>query len=199
MIEVEKKFILSDDDIKRLTEDAEFVSEKTFTDVYYDTADYALTTKDQWLRRRGERFELKRPILHNGQRAAHTYEELETENAIGAALNLVGGDSFAATLGTNGFHPFATIITTRRKYKAGDFTIDLDTADLGGYIHQIGEIELMVSDVSQAQDAADRIITFAKSKDLKIAYVRGKLAEYIKRYKPDQYRLLVAAGVLKDL
>ena len=50
MIEVERKFTVGGDDEKRLLEGADFLLEKTLMDVYYDTPDYALSTKDMWLR-----------------------------------------------------------------------------------------------------------------------------------------------------
>ena len=46
MIEVEKKFQLSGEEKQRLLTGAAFVSEKTFTDVYYDTKDYFTTKQD---------------------------------------------------------------------------------------------------------------------------------------------------------
>ena len=36
MIEVEKKFIINDQDKKRLTKDSEFLNERVFTDIYYN-------------------------------------------------------------------------------------------------------------------------------------------------------------------
>ena len=46
MIEIEKKFILTDGHKEKLLEKAEFLGEKTFTDVYYDTPEYALTKNE---------------------------------------------------------------------------------------------------------------------------------------------------------
>ena len=37
MIEVEKKFILNEQDKERLTKEAQFLNERVFTDTYYDT------------------------------------------------------------------------------------------------------------------------------------------------------------------
>jgi len=37
MIEVEKKFILNEQDKERLTKNADFLNERVFTDIYYDT------------------------------------------------------------------------------------------------------------------------------------------------------------------
>jgi len=48
MIEVEKKFILNKQNKKRLTKDAEFLSERVFTDIYYDTKNFPLTLPQFW-------------------------------------------------------------------------------------------------------------------------------------------------------
>ena len=50
MIEIEKKFALNNEDEERLTKDAQFLNEYIFTDIYYDTDDFSLTSKDKWFR-----------------------------------------------------------------------------------------------------------------------------------------------------
>ena len=81
MIEVERKFTVGGDDEKRLLEGADFLLEKTLMDVYYDTPDYALSTKDMWLRTRDGRWELKVPLMERTgvRRAMDQYDELEDE------------------------------------------------------------------------------------------------------------------------
>lgn len=196
MIEVEKKFTLSEDDKARVVQDAEFLGEKSFTDTYYDTSDFALTTSDKWLRLRGDRFELKLPMNEGkgaGDRRLDQYEELDTDEAILQALNLALDDSLKQTLEVNGYEPFSTFTTTRKKYKKGDFVIDLDEMDFG---YSIGEIELMVEDQSEMQKALERILAFAQEHGLSVAPVRGKVVEYIKRNNPAHYKALEEAGVL---
>ena len=61
MIEVEKNFAVTEKDKACLIEDAVLLYKKVFTDVYYDSSDYALTGKDFWLRTREGKFELKVP------------------------------------------------------------------------------------------------------------------------------------------
>ena len=84
MIEIERKFAVTEEWQRRLTEGAEFVSEKTMTDTYYDTVDFQLTTKDRWLRLRDGKWELKEPLhaLGFSKRAADQYRELITEGEI---------------------------------------------------------------------------------------------------------------------
>jgi len=198
MIEVEKKFLLNDEDRERLTKEAQFLSEKTFTDAYYDTADFTLTSQDKWLRSRDGRFELKLPLHHGTDRLADQYEELEDDSSIKEALGFVGEGSLADDLANKDYQPFGTLVTTRRKYQKGDFIIDLDIIDFGNSAYTIGEIELMVSDKSEIEGAVEQIIQFAQEQGLTIAPVRGKIIEYLKRINPDHYKALVEAGVVKD-
>ena len=98
MIEVEKKFILNKQDKERLTKRAEFLNERVFADIYYDTNNFSLTSKDKWLRSREARFELKLPLHKGAERSADQYDELEDEQKIREALNLPLNGSFADDL-----------------------------------------------------------------------------------------------------
>ena len=198
MIEVEKKFIISDQDKERLTRDARFLNERAFTDIYYDNETFSLTSNDKWLRRRDSRFELKLPLHEGAERLADQYDELEDEQKIKEALNLTLQESLADDLVKIGYTPFCTCKTTRRKYKKGSFTIDLDVVDFKDFTYYIGEVELMVKKKSEIEGAIGKIITFAKEQGLTIASVRGKIIEYLKRVKPNHYQALVRTGVVKD-
>ena len=192
MIEVEKKFILSDNDIERLTKEAEFLGERKMKDVYYDTKDFSLTRADTWLRLRGARLELKLPLRTDG--GWHDqYRELETEAEIANELRLNAQGQLEEELKEAGYEAFAEFITTRQKYKKGDFTIDLDEVDFG---YKIGEIELMVNDQSDMPKAIEKITNFAKEMGLTMAPVRGKLIEYLRRNSPQHYQALIDAGVI---
>lgn len=198
MIEVEKKFILSDEDINRLIKSAEFLEEKVFTDIYYDTDDFSLTINDQWLRSRDGKFELKIPLRQGANGLFDQYDEIENEQKIKKILNLTSVDELAVALGKNGYIQFCNCKTTRRKYKTGLFIIDLDVVDFQDFIYNIGEIELMVKEKSEIEDAVNRITVFAKEQQLTIAPVRGKVIEYLKRARPDHYQSLIKSGVVKD-
>ena len=198
MIEVEKKFILNKQDKERLTKRAEFLNERVFADIYYDTNNFSLTSKDKWLRSREARFELKLPLHKGAERSADQYDELEDEQKIREALNLPLNGSFADDLTKAGYVPFCICKTTRRKYKKGLFIIDLDIVDFQDFTYNIGEIELMVSDKSEIEGAIEKIMNFAKEQNLTIAPVRGKVIEYLKRAKPNHYHALVQEKVVKD-
>jgi len=82
MIEIEKKFLLSTKDEKRLIKDAEFISKKEFVDIYYDDKFFSLTKSDIWLRSRDNDFELKLPLNNKGNRTADKYKEITNEKII---------------------------------------------------------------------------------------------------------------------
>ena len=198
MIEVEKKFILNDQDKERLTKDAQFLNERIFTDIYYDTEFFSLTSKDKWLRSREGRFELKLPLDDGADRLADQYDELEDEQKIREALNLSSNGNLADDLAKAGYSPFCTCKTTRIKYRKEPFIIDLDIVDFQDFTYNIGEIELMVNDKSEIGGAIEKIMTFAKEQNLTIAPVRGKVIEYLKRAKQNHYQALIQAKVVKD-
>lgn len=198
MIEVEKKFILSDKDKERLIEDAQFLNERIFTDIYYDTKNFSLTSNDKWLRSRDGRFELKLPLHGGAKRLADQYDELEDEQKIREVLNLPPNGNLADDLAEAGYSPFCVCKTTRRKYKRGPFIIDLDMVDFQDFTYNLGEIELIVNDRSEIDGAIEKIMAFAKEQNLTIAPVRGKVIEYLKRVRPNHYQALVRAGVVED-
>ena len=198
MIEVEKKFILNEQDKERLTKEAQFLNERVFTDTYYDTEIFSLTTKDKWLRSREGRFELKLPLHKGVDRLADQYDELEDEQKIRKALNLPSNGNLADDLAKAGYFPFCTCKTTRRKYKKEQFIIDIDIVNFQDFIYNIVEIEMMVKEKSEIEKAIEKIMYFAKSQNLTIAPVRGKVIEYLKRTKPNHYQALVLAKVVKD-
>lgn len=198
MIEVEKKFLLSKRDMKRLTTGAHFVRERIFTDTYYDSPDLLLGRKDWWLRSREGTFELKIPLHDGPDRLADQYEEMDNESTIRKALELPQNGSLRGDIAKKGYIPFCVCTTTRQTYRKDGFTIDLDAVEYGDFTYAIGEIELMVKNETQAQHATQKIIVFARQHDLPIALVRGKVVEYLKKKRPEHYHTLIQAGVLKD-
>lgn len=198
MIEVEKKFQLSESDVAKLIDGAVFDSRRSFTDVYFDSPDYALTTRDIWLRSRDGYFQLKIPLHHSAERMADQYDELGEEDEIRAALKLPAGTDLESDIAAAGYAPFCTCMTTRRKYKRGSFTIDYDEVKADDFSYNLGEIELLVDEKSKIQRAIDDILALASTMGLKTAPVRGKVIEYLKRKNPGHYRKLVDTGVVKD-
>ena len=198
MIEVEKKFILLKDQEKSLVDGAEFLGEKVFTDVYYDTEDFSLTRNDKWLRARENKFEFKISLDSRAGREMDLYDEIEDEGEIRKRLNLSDGKNMDEALLENGYSKFCICKTTRKKYKKDGFGIDIDFVDFGDFNYELAEIEIMVNDKSETQVALDQIISFAKSNNLTIGYVRGKVIEYLLKKKPKHFHALVESGVVRE-
>lgn len=189
MIELEKKFILDEAALARLTSGAERLSECVITDTYFDTADLSLGRSNRWLRERNGKFELKVPFTNEISSGFNEYRELETEQEIAEALGLTNDHRFSEVLAEHRYLPVGTITTNRTEYKKEEFTIDINVFDFG---YQIVEIELLVRDESEAEWARKRIGDFAAQHQLPTAPVRGKLFEYWWRFKPELYQKLDA-------
>jgi len=195
MIEVEKKFILSDEDRATLLNGAMPVGVKKFTDVYFDTADYALTKMDWWLRERDGRFELKVPADKvNRDVETNQYHEFETEAEIKEKLSIETDRPLKEVLDGFGYVPFATIATTREKFKKEGFTIDVDEMDFGFHV---AEVEVMVNEKDDVELAKRLIFEFAERHKLAVKPTRGKVLEYLARYSEDHFHALETAWGIK--
>lgn len=192
MIEIEKKFKLTQVELERLTADATLLGENQITDTYYDNSAYDLTRGDMWLRERNGRFELKMPLGgKNGN--VQTYDELEDDDSIRKALDLSSGEPLANTLKTAGYSPFCTCKTTRAKYKIGEFGLDVDVADFGDFTYELAEIELMARSREDVPEAEAKILEFAKKHGLSTGEIRGKILEYLACKNPEHFEALKKA------
>ncbi len=198
-IEVEKKFLLNAKQIKKVTADAVYLGRKKIRDIYWDNDNFELTKKDWWLRERDGDFELKTPLHAKGARSADQYREITDSRQIRQALTLKG-DSLPDALAERALKPFADLLTTRQKYKQGDFNIDIDQVSANDFDYAIVEIELLVARQEQMQPAIARIKNFAHDKGLSWPQkpVAGKLIVYIAQKKPVHYRALCRAGVVSS-
>lgn len=186
MIEVEKKFSLTPDQMKRIESTAEFVKESTNTDIYYDTPDYELMKKNRWLRNRNGEFELK-IAPDEKSRENNVYEEITDLEEILKRLNISKlSEDFEENLKLNGFEVLVKFVTKRRKFKIKDFVIDMDEVDYG---YTICEIEKMVENESEVEKATQEIFDLATSLGLEIKKIRGKGMEYFFRFNPEIYKI----------
>jgi adenylate cyclase class IV len=198
MIEVEKKFLLDGSQTARLIDGAEYAGERVFTDTYYDTKDYNLTKKDIWLRSREGRFELKVPVGLKREKRMDQYEEFESDTDIKNILHIDSEKDLNVSLSENGLKPFCVCRTTRKKYKKIPFIIDLDHVEFDRFEYSIGEVEFMVEEKDQMDEAIQRILAFAKQYQLTIAPVRGKVIEFLKRYNKKHYQALIDARIIES-
>lgn len=198
MYEIEKKFILSGKEKKKLLEGAEFLAEKNIVDTYFDTPEFALTKNDIWLRCRDGIFELKLPMQKNGKGLANKYQEIEGEEKIRQIFAITPEKSFLEDIASFGYENFCICRTSRKEYAKGKFKIVLDKADFGDFQYEIAEIEAVVADEKNMQKASDEIFAFARSCGLKTENLRGKIIEYLFRKKPKHYKALVGEGVVVE-
>ncbi|OGI16349.1 MAG: hypothetical protein A2Z52_00665 [Candidatus Moranbacteria bacterium RBG_19FT_COMBO_42_6] len=196
MIEVEKKFKLNKKQLVKIEKLAKFVSQKTFTDIYFDDGKYSLTGHDIWLRKRGKIFELKIPVTSAvaGKRV-NIYNEITGEQKINRTLKLRKFSSeFPLNLKKNGYYPFCKIKTIRNKYAYDNFIIDIDEMDFG---YALCEIERMVKNKKMVAPAARQIIGLGKKLGLKIEWsLRGKVVEYLCRFDKHHYNKLKESRVI---
>lgn len=195
-IEVELKFILTADDERNLLHGAEWLETREFTDVYYDTKNYSLSTNDIWLRSRNGRFVLKSPLANSSEALATQFntpkKEIEDEVTIRKllALGKEKEKNLHEDLIASAIFPLYTFRNNRRTYKKEGFTIDLDKAIFDDFTYETCEIETLVSNLQGIDEALERIITFAASHGLTVKPVEGRLIEYLRRWHPDHYNLL---------
>ena len=197
MIEVEKKFYLNPEQEAKLVEGAEFMGEYTNHDVYYDLDDFSLTKRCHWLRKRNNNFELKKrahDLKPAGFSGVYMYDEIEDEQRIAETLQIEYSGNLETDLKENGYHSFSEYTVTRRSYKRDLFRIDFDSCDFG---YAVIEIERLVEDDSQKQQALEEINTFAEEIGIDTTPATGKLIEYLKRFSPDHYKTLQDAGVVE--
>lgn len=202
MIEVEQKFLLTEDQKQKLAKDAKFLHQQKWRDIYYDDAHFSLGLKDWWLRCRDGKWVMKVPVAgdESGRNAAEIktslatqYEEINEEDQLRIVLQLENNTgNFAEDLQKAGYHNVAQFETTRQKYQMGDFVIDMDLTNFG---YEIGEIELMVSDKSQTAEAQEKIARLANKYGLVLAPVRGKVIEFIKKNNPSHYAVLKSGNL----
>ncbi|MFA7285578.1 MAG: CYTH domain-containing protein [Candidatus Paceibacterota bacterium] len=168
MIEVEKKFIPTEENLKMLLTDAEFLGEVTNHDIYYDYPDYRFLKGDIALRKRNGRFELK---IQSG---SGIHEEIEDIEKIKEYFNTSDLQEFINETLISAIE----YRTVRKKYKKEDFSIDIDETDFG---YQVGEIELMVDNEADVKNAEDKIESFALRNNLELGTGLSKKRAYFKK------------------
>ncbi len=200
MIEVEKKLNLTAEEEARLLHGATFLGEKTFTDIYYDTADYALTREDKWLRERDGKWELKINRNRSLERLGDQYDEIVNIPEILSRLNLDSRFNLdRGELKKIGYLPFATVTTTRGKYKKDGYTIDLDIVTYAdtGFIYRLAEIETEATDEAHMDEVLKELIAFIEKEGIELRRADGKIGAYLRTVKPAHAEALIVAGVFR--
>lgn len=194
MIEIEIKYNLNTEQEKKLLSGAEFISEELHDDIYYDSFDYSLTTKDIWLRSRNGSFILKLPVVTQNQFLKNQNntpkDEIEDEQKIREYLKLLNTGVLLQDLKAFGYLPIYKYKNIRKKYAKDGFIIDLDHADFGDFTYDVCEIELIVADNNEVDNSVKKIRDFASKHDLTVGQVDGKLIRYMKHINPKHFQML---------
>lgn len=243
--ETERKFVLTPlilQNISRLSGQT-IPQLHSMVDVYFDDSFYSLTTRDMWLRRRNNTYELKWPRSEQNQSNGDQklsgidfYHEstswtVITEALSGASVNLknpvldVNSSSSDVEywLKSNGLTSFATIKSSRQRYRlelpagkklissTSDSTpdthvINVDIDDVEYMInddvscsdprlrYSIGEIELIKPAENHGADEA--LLDVFKQLEISTEPVRGKVLEYLSRFRPNHYIALESSGLI---
>ncbi|MBP6060921.1 MAG: CYTH domain-containing protein [Candidatus Pacebacteria bacterium] len=180
MIEVEKKFRPTKEQLENLLKDCIFIKEVVNHDIYFDYPDYRLFKKEIRLRERNGNYELK----IGDDEVAGIAEEIEDEEDLKSYLKIeVPLKEFIK----DNLIKIIEYTTKRIKYKKDKFAIDVDDLSFG---FKCVEIELMVSDNSETDEAHNKIINFAQHYGFEIRDVPSKGEEYFRLFKPDIHRKL---------
>ena len=129
---IERKFYPSKESPKFFESLAHSITSKIFTDIYYDTVDHKLTTRDIWLRKRDQIYELKFPFKEQTTNVnvekvlgVDRYNEITDSNKIAQTLVDIPNiafikppteNSFEFFLSVNKIKLFANIRTNRTRY-----------------------------------------------------------------------------------
>jgi adenylate cyclase class IV len=177
MIEVEKKFQPTKEQIESLLKGAEFLWEKVIHDIYYDYSDYRLFKNQIRLRNRDNSFELKI------KKDALASLELENENDIKEYFET---DDLKEFIKKN-LIIIVDYRTTRKRYKRGEFIIDLDEMSFG---YSLCEIEILVEKEEQIEEAREKILNLVKEYDFELKKLPAKGSEYLRLFKPKIYKII---------
>ncbi|KAF8244929.1 hypothetical protein K440DRAFT_635539 [Wilcoxina mikolae CBS 423.85] len=122
----------------------------TFRDTYFDSSKI-LASKGIWIRKRDQGWEAKVNIRDSFVKAA--YNEITSVPEIRSIVSrYVPGNT--AECDNFGLQVFCDFTTYRSNYVADEkFNVVLDTTDFG---HDVGEVEIMASDVEKAEKDIDQ-------------------------------------------
>ena len=214
-LEVECKFRMTPTLQQHLTSTKVPCTTKTFTDVYFDTTDHAYTTKDIWIRQRGDKFELKYPAPSGHSGGVRSYLELTSDRDILNYLHLVDHEHLPllAVLRKHNFIAFSSITTTRTTYQMSlpvtkrkglhHFKLDIDSAVLecngATSTYDVAELELVTtvplfSPVKAIHDIMDQLKIDKSCLDQSL---NGKLVEALLRHDRQHYNQLAHHGIVQ--
>ncbi len=186
MIEVERKFQPTEEQMAALLEDAEFLGEKNIRDLYYDFPDFRIYKSGNRLRKRDSGYEMKiyQPDTVSTIEIAR---EIENDQEIKDFLGFTKDTRSLNEIVLNDMQYVCDFTTKRKKYKKEDFNIDIDETSFG---YNAVEIEVMVDDKDKAKEAEDKILKLANTYGLEIKKLPLKSRAYLEKERPEIYEIL---------
>mmetsp|Transcript_11889 Transcript_11889/g.15429 ORF Transcript_11889/g.15429 Transcript_11889/m.15429 type:complete len:501 (-) Transcript_11889:1623-3125(-) len=208
-LEVEKKFEVGSSELetleKRLLEvGAQFESEESFEDVYFDTSSITLMSKDIWLRQRRGEWELKflpaKSGVNNNLNSS-VYQELSEKQSIVSFL----ANMQSSTVALEDVKPVIKIESLRKKYTffygRRKFSFDIDFAKLTSgsetSLYSVGELEAIAgheNEVPICQMQIEEILDTVGIQSTK-SKVPGKVIVALWRHNRRVFDSLLSSGV----
>ncbi|XP_072306611.1 thiamine-triphosphatase isoform X2 [Eucyclogobius newberryi] len=225
-VEVERKFICTDETLKILEKTAVCVGQREFHDQYFDTAHFALTLQDFWLRKRKGCWELKCPMIRGQSKVEELctrYREItnltEIQQRVREVLKergspqlaeksktqkkdeVVGSQSQTVTtdetwLSDLDLKCFAEFTTVRRSFTLKEDGVQVDL-DQANFGYSVGEIEVLVTEDRDVQSALEKIEKASQKLGLTgNQKIPGKMDVFLQKYTPMHYDALMKAHIL---
>uniref|UniRef100_A0A3P9K6G4 Thiamine-triphosphatase n=1 Tax=Oryzias latipes TaxID=8090 RepID=A0A3P9K6G4_ORYLA len=188
-VEVERKFLCSEDTLKILEKIGVCIGQREFQDQYFDSPGFELTLRDIWLRKRKGCWELKCPISTGepseeqslAAKLCTQYKEItnlpEIQQRVKKFIKGTRGDRDTETaslqedelwLSQLNLVCFAEFTTVRRSFTLEEgVQIDLDQADFG---YHVGEIEVLIPEGGDVHSAQEKIRNAAQKLGELIAF-----------------------------
>jgi len=193
MIEVEQQFSITQDQADTLVSNAKDVKELPLEEVYFDFPDFRYLKQDIWLRKRNNRFELKRrPQGQSHTQGLEQYEEYYTEAKIKNVLDVPADVDLQEFISTN-LQQSIVLNTKRKSFELDAYLVDIDFTEFG-YI--VCEIERQATESDSIEDMRASILALALKLGLSTDPARNKAKEYIVRRYPELVEELQENGVL---
>jgi adenylate cyclase class IV len=195
VIEVEKKFLITDKQLSLIKESTTFLKTETNNDKYYDYADFRLIKDRWWLRNRNGRFELKisrDATLRRDGAAVH--DEIIGDDAICKLLDVY---NLQTLVDSGELQVIGELTTERESYSLDKFRLDYDvvTNKKSGFVYKLLEIEIMVNSPNEIEEATQEITKLADRYNLKMDKPRGKVIEFLYQLNPEAYSVLEDSGL----
>jgi uncharacterized protein YjbK len=167
MIEIERKILLTEDQLDQLEKQSRSSQEVSFLDVYYDTKDYHLTGQNMWLRKREDRFELKRKVKDTASKN-DIYEELVRDQDIKQAIGISADAELAQALPSHRIAPFCHLKTIRKSLALELLHLDIDICYEKDFTYRVAEIEFLVQTQDEIPMAEKKIEEWLSKQGLQL-------------------------------